>query len=125
MSENRGGGMGGVLITLGAVGLMVACCAGPALIAAGGLAVAAGALRSWPVLAVAGLVVAAAVVYTLVRTRRRSTARSVDANSTAPDRVAEQVPLVMVDDCCALPPKRARVQPAENGAHSADRAGRP
>lgn len=124
MSGNRHGGTGGPLLALGAVGLAVACCAAPALIAAGGLAVVGGVLGSWWVLAVGGLLVAAAVVYTVVRARHRSAARSEVVDSADRESVGEQTSPVMVDDCCAVPRKRAVARPGKERLPLGDRAGR-
>lgn len=66
-----GSGLGGSLAAGGAVLLAVACCAaGPALIAAGGLGVAGGVLRSPAVLTLAALVLIGAVLYALHRRGR-------------------------------------------------------
>jgi hypothetical protein len=124
MSENRDAGTGGALIAIGAVGLAVLCCAGPVLIAAGGLGLAGGLLGSWPVLGVAGLIVAAAVGYTLVRVRRRTGAGSTVAGSAVREGSGEQAPPVMVDDCCAVPPKRAVARPDTEQVPLGDRTGR-
>lgn len=76
MSErpsNPGQGPGGILLAIGAVFLAVTCCAGPALLAGGGLVLLGGVLGNPVVLAIAVLVLAGAVLYTL---RRRARARS-------------------------------------------------
>lgn len=62
--------------TAGAVALAVLCCAGPVLIAAGALGALGAFLRSPLVLAAAGIVFVAAVVWVLVR--RRGTRSSGD-----------------------------------------------
>lgn len=71
--DNDSGGFGGLLAVAGGVLAMVACCAGPALIAGGVLAGLGGVLTSPWLLAAGVLVVAAAVGYTLRRRARKAT----------------------------------------------------
>ena len=71
--DNDSGGFGGLLAVAGGVLVMVACCAGPALIAGGVLAGLGGVLTSPWLLAAGVLVVAAAVGYTLRRRARKAT----------------------------------------------------
>lgn len=64
-SDRDRSGMGTGLVTVGAGLVIVACCAGPALIASGALAAVGGALRNPWLLTAAAVVLLAAVAYTL------------------------------------------------------------
>lgn len=105
MSErpsNPGQGPGGIWLTIGAVFVAVICCAGPLLLAGGGLAVAGGVLGSPLVLAIAALVLAGAVLYTLHRrSRSRSRVQGL-AGPGAADRAAGHVSgASTMNDCCS------------------------
>lgn len=108
MSErpsNPGQGPGGILLAIGAVFLAVTCCAGPALLAGGGLALVGGILGNPVVLAIAALVLAGAVLYTL---RRRARSRNRVQGLTGPgsaDRAAgPDTGAATMNDCCTPPP---------------------
>lgn len=107
MSEERTGGLGLGVIVL-AVGGPLLCCGGPLLFGAGGAALLGGALRSWPALALAALLVVAAVIYAFARVRRSRTARArVRAEGAAMAENGSRPPLFAADDCCAPRPQAA------------------
>jgi hypothetical protein len=90
-SRGARSGAGTVLAGVGATLLVVVCCAGPALVAAGALGVAGGVLRSPLVLGLAGLVLLAAVPIVLRRRRARA---------------CRDVPAVKTGDVSSGPPAR-------------------
>ena len=71
MSEPRKSSAG-IFTMLGVAGLAVLCCAGPALVAGGGLSAIGAGVRSPWLIAAGAVLVVAAVGYTLARHRRRS-----------------------------------------------------
>lgn len=93
-NNKGGGGLGGSLLGLGAVGAMVLCCAGPVLLSAGLLAGVGGLLRNPVILIGAGVLVLAAIAYPIAR-------RSGVTRQPGPDDDA---------DCC--PPPRSMRQAA-------------
>lgn len=101
--KDPGSGLGG-LAAGGAVLLAVACCAGPLLIAAGALGVAAGLLRSPAVLATAALAVVGTILYVL---HRRRSGQATAANPAHPQDDTR--------DCCA-PPRDTGPQDRPNQA---------
>lgn len=101
MTDSREGrsGPGGAAAAVGAVLLVVACCAlGPALVAGGALGVAAAALHSPALLSLAALILVGALWSVM---RRRARARQARAIHTAEDRDA--------GDCCSSRPADDRV----------------
>lgn len=71
-------GLRGPLAAAGAVAAMIACCALPALIAAGALAGLGAALRSWGPIAVAALLVVGVIVYVSRRRVHRADGHAAD-----------------------------------------------
>lgn len=86
MSASReGSGLGGMAVAVGAGLLMVACCAGPLLLAGGALGAVGGALRNpWLITAGALVLLIGAAYALLCRTRRRRGARPQDCCPTVP-----------------------------------------
>lgn len=73
-NRTDGSGPSGALLGSGAALFAVVCCAGPALIAAGGLGVIGGWLRSPWLIGTALTLLAAAVLWTMARRRKGSDA---------------------------------------------------
>jgi mercuric ion transport protein len=83
-SGGKPSGRGGVVAMVGLGVFMVACCAGPVLIAGGVLGALGAAVRSPWLIAAGVVVVLAAAVYTVRRGARRRTGGAAEDCDTAP-----------------------------------------
>ncbi|MBC7301040.1 MAG: hypothetical protein H5T78_08800 [Nocardia sp.] len=85
-------GLRGPLAAAGAALAMIACCALPALIAAGALTTVGAALRSWGPVAAAALLMLGAVVYVSRRRTRRTGSRTQDCCTPTVHRDTTELP---------------------------------
>jgi hypothetical protein len=92
--------MSGILFAVGAVALAVICCAGPVLIAGGGLALVGGVIGNPAVLAIGALMVAGAAAFIVIRRRARARASEVPGGQSESVASAAEGPSSKMTGCC-------------------------